>query len=105
MTSYITVAPNETVPRRQNQVIRGMMDGKTNNVGSFTIATTSATTVVIDFRVGADSVILLSPTTANAATEAGAGVLYVSSVGKKTFTVSHVNSSTSARTFNYAVIG
>jgi len=81
------------------------MDGKTNNTGSFTLTASVASTAVTDLRVGADSVILVSPTTANAATEWASGGMYISSVGKDTFTVTHANNAQTDRTFNYAVIG
>ena len=46
------------------EVVRGIMDGKTNNTGSITLATGSATTTTItDRRIGPDSVILFSPST------------------------------------------
>ena len=46
------------------EVVRGIMDGKTNNTGSITLATGSATTTTItDRRIGPDSVILFAPST------------------------------------------
>jgi len=102
---YLTVSPNEESQRKQNNVLRGVMDGKTNNTGSFTLTASVASTAVTDLRVGADSVILVSPTTANAATEWASGGMYISSVGKDTFTVTHANNAQTDRTFNYAVIG
>jgi len=46
------------------EVVRGIMDGKTNNTGSVTLATGSATTTTItDRRIGPDSVILFAPST------------------------------------------
>jgi hypothetical protein len=46
------------------EVVNGIMNGKTNNTGSVTLATGGATTTTItDARIGVDSVILLSPTT------------------------------------------
>ena len=102
---YVTVSAQETDQRKQNNVIRGIMDGKTNNTSSFTITANATTTAVTDLRVGADSVILVSPTTANAASEWSSGGMYVSSVGKETFTVTHASAATTDRTFKYAVIG
>lgn len=102
---FPTVSPNEQDQRKQNNVLRGVMDGKTNNTGSFTLTENVASTVVTDLRVGADSVILVSPTTANATTEWAAGTMYVSSVGKQTFTVTHANNAQTDRTFSYVAIG
>lgn len=45
------------------EVVNGIMNGKTNNTGSVTLATGGATTTTItDARIGIDSVILLMPT-------------------------------------------
>jgi hypothetical protein len=105
MGSYRTISRSETDQRKQNEIIVQMMDGKTNNTGTFTVTASAATTVVSDLRVGADSVILVSPTTATAATEWASGAMYVSSIGKQTFTVTHNNSAPTDRVFTYAVIG
>ena len=44
------------------EVVRGIMDGKTNNTGSITLATGGATTTTLtDRRIGPDSVILFVP--------------------------------------------
>lgn len=43
------------------EIVNGIMDGKTNNTGTVTLATGGATsTTITDARIGADSVILLS---------------------------------------------
>ena len=45
------------------EVVNNIMDGKTNNTGSVTLATGGATsTTITDARIGVDSVILLMPT-------------------------------------------
>jgi len=44
------------------EVVRGIMDGKTNNTGTLTLATGGAlTTTLTDRRIGPDSVILFAP--------------------------------------------
>ena len=49
------------------EIVNGIMDGKTNNTGSVTLATGNATTTTItDARIGIDSVILLAPKSAAA---------------------------------------
>lgn len=83
----------------------GALDGRTNNVNNITLTENVATTVVTDARVGADSVILFMPKTANAAAEVGAGTMYVSSRGKETFTITHANNAQTDRDFEYAIIG
>ena len=49
------------------EVVRGIMDGKTNNTGTLTLATGGATsTTLTDRRIGPDSVILFVPSSAAA---------------------------------------
>jgi hypothetical protein len=49
------------------EIVNGIMDGKTNNIGTVTLATGNATTTTLtDARIGIDSVILLAPSSAAA---------------------------------------
>jgi len=49
------------------EIVNGIMDGKTNNTGTVTLATGNATTTTLtDARIGIDSVILLAPSSAAA---------------------------------------
>jgi len=53
--------------RQVAEVVRGIMDGKTNNTGTVTLATGGATTTTLnDLRIGGNSVILFAPTSAAA---------------------------------------
>jgi len=98
--------PSEaTNPREVSQVVNNILEGKLNSTGSFTCTASAATTAVTDFRVGKESVILLMPTTANAASELGAGTIFVSTRAKQSFTVTHANNAQTDRTFDYVVIG
>lgn len=57
-------------PRTVAEIVNGIMNGKTNNVGIITLATGGATTTTItDRRIGADSILLLTPLTAAANTD------------------------------------
>jgi hypothetical protein len=48
--------------RQVAEVVRGIMDGKTNNTGTITLATGGATSTTLnDRRISADSVILFAP--------------------------------------------
>ena len=98
--------PSEaTNPRQISQVVNNILDGKVNSTGSFTCATSAASTVVTDFRAGKQSIILFMPTTANAATEVGNGTIFVSARNKQSFTVTHANNSQADRSFGYAILG
>jgi hypothetical protein len=89
--------------RRVSNVVRSIMTGKTNNTGSVTLTASATSTVVSDINVGGDSVILLSPLTANAA--AAIGTTYISSVGDQTFTITHANNAQTDKDFSYVVVG
>jgi len=57
-------------PREISEVVNNIMNGKTNNTGSVTIATSGATTTTItDARIGYDSVVILVPTSQVAASQ------------------------------------
>lgn len=90
-------------------VTNAIIQGRTNNTGSLTLTANTATSTVTEapLRLSTNSVILLSPKTANAATEFGSGNLYVSNidVNAKTFTITHTNAATTDRDFDYAIIG
>ena len=96
-------AVNETSLAKIILGIRDLYAGRSHRTGQFTMATSSATTTVSAKNCGASSVITLTPVTANAATEYGAGTWYISATAVGSFTVTHVNSSTTGRTFNYAI--
>jgi hypothetical protein len=98
---------NETDLKKIVLSLQQLGAGRSNSVGTVTLTLNSATTVVTT-RTGTcapGSVPILIPTTANAATEFGAGSLHISSVGVDTFTITHVNSATASRTFIYAIVG
>lgn len=86
------------------EVVRGIMDGKTNNTGEITLAVGAAvTTALIDRRIGPDSVIVFVP--ASAAANADATRVYASAQGQGTATVNHAANVTASKTYRYAVIG
>ena len=59
---YRLLPPFGADQRGVAEVVNGIMNGKTNNTGSVTLATGGAsTTTITDARIGADSVIVLVP--------------------------------------------
>lgn len=63
MTQFRTLPVFGANERQVSEVVRGLMDGKSNNTGTITLATGGATSTTInDERIGYDSVILLMPT-------------------------------------------
>lgn len=95
----------ETNLLRIVQGIRDLFAGRSNAVGTVTLTVNQATTTVTATNCGEDSQVMLTPKTANAATEYGAGGCYVSSVGNGSFVITHVNSATTLRTFGWVAFG
>lgn len=62
MTQFRTLPPFGGDQRAVSEVVRGIMDGKTNNTGLITLATGNATTTTLyDERIGYDSLIFFVP--------------------------------------------
>lgn len=102
--SYRTLPPFGGDARQVAEVVRGLMDGKSNNTGEITLAAGGATSTTLnDDRIGYNSVIILSPLTANAA--AFWTGLYISARNKGSAVLSHGSNLLSDRKFSYAVIG
>jgi hypothetical protein len=86
------------------EVVRGIMDGKTNNTATITLATGGAvTTTLTDRRIGPDSVIVFVP--ASSAANADSSRIYASAQGQGTATVNHVANNVANKTYRYAIIG
>lgn len=67
MTQFRTLPPFGGDQRAVSEVVRGIMDGKTNNTGLITLATGNATTTTLyDERIGYDSLIFFVPVSAAA---------------------------------------
>lgn len=59
---YRKLNPAGSTPREISEVVNNLVEGKSNNTGTVTLATGNATTTTItDERIGYDSVILLAP--------------------------------------------
>lgn len=95
----------EKDPFRLSQAINELYQGRSNAIGTVTLTASAATTVVAAENCGDESVVFLSPTTANAAAEIGNGTIYVSAVGNGTFTLTHASNAQTDRTFGYVAIG
>jgi len=88
------------------KIIRGVRDlfeGRSNAAGSFTVMANAASTTVTAPNCSADSKIFLQATSSNAAAEVGNGTIYVSAKAQGSFTVTHANSATTGRTFDYRI--
>ncbi len=85
-------------------MLRQLAEGRNNAVGSFNCATNVTSTLVTAINCAPGASVLITPFTSAAASEVGAGAVYVSSVIAGFFYVTH-NSASSVRTFMYATIG
>lgn len=103
--SVLYVASNETVLPKIVSAIQQLSAGRSNAVGSVTLTQNAATTTVTAPNCAEGSTVLLFPTTANAATEFGAGTIYVSTISNGSFVLTHVNSATAGRTFRWVCLG
>ncbi|EJN13426.1 hypothetical protein PMI42_03282 [Bradyrhizobium sp. YR681] len=104
MTAYVP-GITETDLKKIVLAIQQLAAGRSNAVGSVTLATGASSTTVTTANCAAGSVPILVPASANAATEVGSGTMYVSAVANGSFTITHANSATTGRVFLYAVVG
>ena len=88
--------------RRISLAVNNIDDGHLSSVGTFTVTASVATTAVTNDLCHADSIVLLMPKTANAATEIA--TLYIAP-GAGSFTVNHANNAQTDRDFGYAIFG
>ena len=103
MTAYVP-GITETDLKKIILALQQLAAGRSNAVGSITLATGASSTVVADKNCSATSTPILTAATVGAATELGNGTIYVSAVANGSFTLSHA-SSTVPRTFLYALLG
>ena len=88
-------------PREVAEVVNNAVNGKTNNTGTVTLAASTTTTTLNDERLGFDSVILLSPLTANAAAQNP----YISTKAKGSVVITHTSVASTDLKFDYIIVG
>ncbi|MBR0756604.1 hypothetical protein JQ604_30880 [Bradyrhizobium jicamae] len=104
MTAYVP-GITETDLKKIVLAIQNLAAGRSNAVGTVTLATGATTTIVSTPNCTSGSTPILTPASVNAATDLGNGTLYVSTVANGSFTITHANSATTGRTFLWAVLG
>lgn len=104
MSAYV-VQRDEKDLKKFAQALQQLAQGRSNAVGTFTLTASAATTTVTAPNCGAGSVVLLSPTTAHASAEVGAGTIYISAVANGSFTITHANNAQVDRTFGFVCLG
>ena len=90
---------------RVAESINGLIDGRLDVVGSFTLTANAASTAVEDNLFESQQVPLIIATSAKAAAEIGAGTLYLSDRTKGSFTLTHANNGLTDRSFLYVRLG
>jgi len=93
---------NETDKSQINLSIRELASGRSNAHGTFTLTTSTTSTIVINANCAAASCVKITPTTANAA---GALATTYIAAANGSFSVTHANNAQTDRTFTYAIQG
>lgn len=99
----ITWANEKDHRERMASAVNQILKGKTNNVGTVILTANTTTTTITDTRIGNNSVILLQPTTANAAT--ALTTTYPGTPGSGSVVLNHANNAQTDRAFLYIVVG
>lgn len=102
MTQFRTLPPFGGDQRSVAEVVRGVMDGKTNNTGYFATATSTTTTTLFDERIGYDSAIIFTPMNDKAAQEMAK--LWVGTRSQGSAVINHA-SNAHVCNFMYIVVG
>lgn len=82
--------------------------GALNCLNDVTLAANAASTTVTTPLVGTGKRVFLTPQTANAAAEIGAGTVYIDPadyVAKTSFKITHANNAQTDRTFGWVILG
>jgi hypothetical protein len=98
---YRTLPYQGGEPRAVSEVVNNAMNGKTNNSGTVTLTASSTSTTLNDERLGFDSVIILSPLTANAAAQSP----YISTHAKGSAVITHTSVGHADLNFDYIIVG
>ena len=93
--------------RRLWDALFRLRQGKLECTGEITLTINSATSVLTRSGLSSQTVVHFDPRTATAATELYGGTMYVLTAnrGDGAWTITHVNSATADRTFQYSAIG
>jgi hypothetical protein len=85
------------------EIVNGIMDGKTNNIGTVTLRSGNTTTTLTDARIGPESVIIMTPMSSNAAKEFG--TCFISARTNGSATITHQNTGHADLIYTYIVVG
>lgn len=85
------------------EIVNGIMNGKINNTGVVILNSSGTSTTLTDARIGAESVIIMTPMTENAAKEFG--TCYISARTNGSATITHQNTGHADLNYTYIIVG
>lgn len=91
--------------RELAQVVNSLRDGKVNSTGTVTLTANAASTTLSDVRIGRTTKIMLTPTTANAATALSTTYVTYPNANTEAAVINHANNAQTDRTFTYVLLG
>jgi len=103
--STLVLSPQEKDTFKIVAAVNQLAQGRSNAVGGVTLAANAASTTVAAPNCAAGSGIFLFPQTVHAAAELAAGGMYVGSVSKEQFVITHASNAQTDRTFWWVVLG
>jgi len=108
IVNNVTIGANTDYPvyrKGDNTRLSGNIVDTYYPSGTCTLTANAASTVVANKLVTAESQVILTPTSANAAADVAAGNVYVSALTEGTgFTITHPNNANADKTFHYLII-
>lgn len=101
------LAPAEQDQLKQNAAIRQLMEGRSNAVGTVTLAHdgVATTTTVTATNCGPNSIVILFPATAHAAAVVTGTYVLAASITARQFIVTHAATAESDQTFWWVALG
>lgn len=102
MTTRVLPAPGAE-PRQVALAVNQLLDGKVNSTGSVTLNVSSSSTTLSDRRIGVATVVVLMPTTLNAATALSTTYITARTAGE--CTIQHGAYAAADMVFDYALLG
>jgi hypothetical protein len=105
--SGLSISIAEKDPVKQNGIIRQLIEGRSNAVGTVTLAHdgVATTTTVTAPTCGPNSIVLLTPLTAHAAAVVTGVYVLAASVTPGQFVITHAATAESDRTFGWFCVG
>ena len=99
---YRKLNPSGSQPREISEVVNNLVEGKSNNTGSFSTTVSTTTTTLSNERIGFNSVIVIMPLDHNSSMELKD--IYFDTFTQGSCTVHHGSHGVS-RNYRYIIVG